>query len=100
MLAVAVLLHLSREELEPVLGRVHQAVRPEGLFGFTLKEGDGDAWTDAKISLPRYFVYWRETELRSALARTGWHVVSIEHVMGERDNWLYVLASPGCDDPS
>ena len=72
---------------------------PEGLFGFTLKEGDGDAWTDAKISVPRYFVYWRELS-SAALSRRPVGASSIEHVMGERDNWLYVLASPSCDDPS
>ena len=94
VLANAILLHLSRKELLQVLGRVHRAVREPGLFGFTLKEGDGDAWTDAKIGLPRHFVYWREPELRSDLSAMDWRVVSIEHVSGRRDDWLYVLATP------
>jgi hypothetical protein len=94
VLASAVLLHVSRQELLQVLGRVHRAVRDAGVFGFTLKEGDGDAWTRAKIDLPRHFVYWREPELRNALRTTGWRVVSIDHVAGRRDDWLYVLAKP------
>ncbi|MBO0812349.1 MAG: NUDIX domain-containing protein, partial [Microlunatus sp.] len=67
VLADAVLLHLNRTEFAAVAGRVAAAVRPGGLFAFTLKEGDGEAWSEAKLDLPRWFVYWREPEVRAVL---------------------------------
>ena len=61
--ASAVLLHFDREVLADVLGRCRAAVRPAGLLGFSMKEGDGERWTTAKLDAPRYYVYWRPDEL-------------------------------------
>lgn len=54
VLADAVLLHLTREEFVDVLRRARRAVRSGGLLALTLKEGDGEAWTQAKLGLPRH----------------------------------------------
>jgi hypothetical protein len=35
----------------------HAATRPDGVLVLTLKEGDGEAWSDAKLGMPRWFVY-------------------------------------------
>lgn len=63
-----------------------------GVLGLTLKEGDGEAWTTERLDLPRWFVYWREPDLRHALTNAGWVVESFAHVVGQFDPWLYVLA--------
>ncbi len=91
VLADAVLLHLGRDELARALAACHDAVRPGGLLAFTLKEGDGEAWSDAKLSAPRWFVYWRPRPLRDALERTGWTVVRLEQVTGSGEPWLAAL---------
>lgn len=91
VLADAVLLHLNRLEFADALKRVRAAVRPGGLLALTLKEGDGEAWSTAKLDLPRHFTYWREPALRAELARAGWVPLSIEHVAA-REPWLFVLA--------
>lgn len=90
--ANAVLLHLSREEFRDVLERSRRAVVDGGVLAFTLKEGEGEAWSYAKLDLPRHFTYWRESEVRAVLDRTGWTLRSIEHVKGRTDDWLYVFA--------
>jgi len=87
VLADAVLLHLTRDEFALALRKARAAA---GLLAFTLKEGDGDAWTTAKLDLPRHFTYWREEPLREVLTSTGWWPVAIERVQG-REPWLYVL---------
>jgi len=92
VLANAVLLHLSRSEFSAVVARVANAVRPGGLFAFTLKEGDGEAWTETKLDLPGWFVYWREPELRSVLEDAGWTVLWVERSRGPVDIWLNVIA--------
>jgi len=61
------------------------------LLALTLKEGDGEPWSDAKLGHPRWFAYWREEPLPEALIRTGWRVLSLEHVPGRMEPWLNVL---------
>ena len=94
LLANAVLLHLSRDELVLALSRARGALRSGGALGFTLKQGDGDSWSHAKVDLPRHFTYWRAAEIHDALETTGWQIRSLEQVSGRRDDWLYVLAQP------
>lgn len=93
ILANAVLLHLSRADLGVLLERVSRAVAPDGVLGFTLKEGDGEGWSYKKLGLPRHFTYWREHDLRALLSATGWTVTLLGHVEGHHDQWLFVLAS-------
>lgn len=92
VLANAVLLHLNRTEFAAVVERATEAVRPGGIFAFTLKEGDGEAWTEAKLDQPRWFVYWREPKVRAVLEAAGWTVLSLEHRPGRADDWLEIIA--------
>jgi SAM-dependent methyltransferase len=96
VLANAVLLHLSRPEFGDALRRMGRAVVPGGLLAITLKEGAGDGWSHRKLRMPRHFTFWREPELREVLASAGWSVISVEHVAGPTEPWLYVLARAGC----
>ncbi len=92
ILADAVLLHLTRVQFDAALRRCRSAVVSGGVLGVTLKEGDGWAWTTQKIDQQRFFTYWREPELRSVMARTGWEVVEVERTAGRRDSWLSLIA--------
>jgi SAM-dependent methyltransferase len=89
--ANAVLLHLSRDQFADLLRRARAATAPGGVLAFTLKEGDGEAWSEHKLGVPRHFTYWREPEVRAALDRAGWPDASIDHVAG-RESWLHVMA--------
>jgi len=95
VMANAVLLHLSREQFVDVLGRARCAVADHGVLAFTVKEGDGERWSRAKLGLPRHFTYWREPDLRNALEINGWQVLSLEHVTGQVEPWLFVVARSG-----
>jgi SAM-dependent methyltransferase len=92
VLADAVLLHLPADQFEGVLRRLADAVEPGGFLGLTLKEGDGHEWTTEKIEQPRFFQYWREPALRTALAVTGWEVIRLDRARGRSVPWLHVLA--------
>lgn len=94
VLAMAMLLHLTRAEVLELFVKARRAVRPGGVLAFTVKEGDGDGWSEAKLGRPRYFVYWREHELRAVLVTAGWTPVSVEHVSGSQEPWLFVIAEP------
>lgn len=86
--ANAVLLHLTPSQLDDLLVKAAGAVVPDGMLAFTVKEGDD--WTTTKIGHPRYFTYWREAALGRHLAAAGWTPVSVEHVQGRTEPWLYV----------
>jgi predicted TPR repeat methyltransferase len=99
VLANAVLPHLDRGQVEDVLGRARRAVVAGGILGFTVKEGDGAAWSDHKLGLPRHFTYWREPALRAVLRRTGWRVEFLDHVAVRDNDWLRVLAQQDAPQP-
>jgi len=82
VLANAVLLHLDRTQARLAVEACRQAVRPGGLFALTLKDGDGESWSDAKLGAPRWFVYWREEALRAQLSDAGWRVLDLRQVSG------------------
>ena len=93
--ANAVLLHLCDNELREVLLKIVTATSVDGLLAFTVKEGDGSAWTTDKILEPRFFQYWREPALRSLLVETGWEVLSVDHAVGRSADWLLFICRPG-----
>jgi SAM-dependent methyltransferase len=69
--ASACLLHVPRDELTGVLGRVHRALKQNGVFYASYKIGHGDGGRD---SLGRYYNYPSPEWLQSAYAASGaWH---------------------------
>ncbi|HTW03313.1 MAG TPA: class I SAM-dependent methyltransferase [Streptosporangiaceae bacterium] len=97
ILADAVLHHLRREQFADLLRRARAAVARGGILAFTVKEGDGAAWSD-NLGMPRHFTYWREPAVRAALEGAGWPDASVDHVSGH-DNWLFVLARARVPEP-
>lgn len=97
IMANAVLLHLSRPQFQDVLRRARASVSDSGVMAFTIKEGDGDGWTDVKLEVPRH---WRAPAVRAALHDADWEPISLDHVPGHGEDWLFALARAGRpDDP-
>jgi predicted TPR repeat methyltransferase len=91
--ANAVLVHLTGAQLDRVLVKALGAVRPGGLLAFTVKEGDGEAWSTAKVGRPRFFNYWREPALLEHVLAAGWDPLSVIHVQGRTEPWISVICS-------
>ncbi len=93
--AGACLLHVDRDDLPTVVGRLAEATRPGGLLHASLKEGDGESWSvHGNVSSPRHFTYWREEALRAVLEGAGWSVEHVGHGDSPHgDRWLEVLAT-------
>jgi len=92
IIANAVLLHLTDEETHHALRKVYDALKPSGRFSFSVKVGEGEAWTDGKLGLPRYFNYWNEASLRALLESVQYQNVIIDTVGKLDDTWLMVRA--------
>jgi hypothetical protein len=92
--ANASLLHVDRADLPRVLSRLADATEDGGLLFVSLKEGDGEDWSlHGNVTAPRFFTYWREEPLRSALTGAGWRVVGLERGDGSQgEGWLTVQA--------
>lgn len=92
--ANASLLHVDREDLSRVLSRLADATEDGGLLFVSVKEGDGEDWSlHGNVTAPRFFTYWREEPLRSALTGAGWRVVGLERGDGSQgEGWLTVQA--------
>ena len=95
--ANACLLHVPRTELADVLARIWRALKAEGVFYASYKEGDGDG----RDTLDRYYNYPSQDWLRATYADAGsWNALSIEtgEVMGFDNQWatmLFVVARKG-----
>ena len=93
--ANASLLHVARRDLSTVLERLREVSRPGGILRFSVKEGDGEAWsTHGAVVAPRHFTFWRAEPLRDIVTAAGWVEVSIrEGIAGKRrETWLEVTA--------
>ena len=92
--ADASLLHVDRDDLPRVLSRLADATATGGALFLGVKEGDGEDWSlHGNVTAPRFFTYWREEPLRSALGGAGWQVTSVERDESDRgEHWLLVTA--------
>jgi len=97
ILANAVLLHFTRRELPLVLSKVRRALAPNGRLAFSLKQGEGEGWSDAKLGAPRFFCYWQPAELEPELRQAGfthWQIHAT-HTGRAHADWLFVIAEAG-----
>ncbi len=65
--ASACLLHVPRDELESILGRIHRALKPSGVFYASFKIGEGDG----RDNLGRYYNYPSPEWLQTTYAAAG-----------------------------
>ena len=94
ILANAVLLHFNKAELALVLRKLLHSLKKGGRLAFSLKQGQGEVWSVAKIGAPRFFCYWEQAELEPFLGSAGFTRWSIEEALTGRVHaeWLFVIA--------
>lgn len=71
--ATAVLLHLDRDEVLPILKQFHTLLKPGGVVCVQVKEGIGEADVKEPISegKARHFTYFKKDEMESLLTQAG-----------------------------
>lgn len=93
VLANAVFLHFMPTELASVLDKIFAALNDGGRLAFTVKQGDGEKWTDAKLGADRYFCYWQPDALRKLVENAGFTIRKISsNQKTTRDVWVQVIA--------
>lgn len=92
--ANAVLLHFTRDEAAAVISKVYDALKPGGVFAFTLKQGDGEEWSEDKLGAPRFFTYWTDKQIHDVLTNAGFGDISMwgDRVDARNVKWLQIIA--------
>lgn len=93
ILASAVFLHFTADEFRYVLTKLKGSLSGSGILGFSVKNGVGEEWSDAKMSAPRFFHYWSEDNLKTVLAETGYSIIDMRRSYD--DKWLHVTCGLG-----
>lgn len=90
VLANAVMVHFTRGECAEALERVALMLKPDGVFAFSLKIGEGEEWSDHKMDAPRYFNYWQPEELVKLVEASGYDLIDVDATTDGK--WLFVIA--------
>lgn len=90
--ANAVLLHFTPDQVKEILQKAHRSLKPTGILAFSVKRGNGQSWSEAKLNAPRYFYYWKRDDLESVVKVAGFKVVELADRNGTSDKWLQVIA--------
>jgi 2-polyprenyl-3-methyl-5-hydroxy-6-metoxy-1,4-benzoquinol methylase len=97
--ANAVLLHFTRDEVKQVLRKVFNALSDHGTFAFTVKQGEGEKWSEPsedKLGVPRYFCYWTGDQIAQVVKEAGFaEVKATGDQPTSRATWVQVIARKG-----
>jgi len=88
IVAAAVFLHFNKKELTSVLNKLRGNLANDGILAFSVKLGDGEEWSTHKMDAPRYFRYWRESELAKLLDENGYTVIDVRTTIEKK--WLHL----------
>lgn len=93
--ADAVLLHFTRDEVAEATRKIHGALTHSGRFSFSLKQGQGESWSEDKLGAPRYFCYWEQPQITELLASSGFSDVRVSDGGSGHNNakWLHIIAT-------
>lgn len=87
------LLHVPKEQFGRVLVEIHRVLKPGGIFGLGLIEGDGEEYRDTKHDgNPRWFSYYGVEEARDLLERNGFGLMYTQRTTPRTRTFLHFLA--------
>jgi SAM-dependent methyltransferase len=91
--ANACLLHVPRRDLPAIIGRIHRALKPRGVFHASFKAGQAEG----RDQFGRYYNYPSVDWLRESYQPGPWRSVDIQMRSGsgydhKPTDWLHVLA--------
>ncbi|MDQ2756539.1 MAG: class I SAM-dependent methyltransferase [Actinomycetota bacterium] len=92
VLANAVFLHFTPDELALVLAKVASALVPGGVLGFSVKVGVGTQWSEHKLGVARFYQYWQGEPLLAFVEAAGLVDVDLELDVGDPWGWYFVVA--------
>ncbi|HEY5972858.1 MAG TPA: class I SAM-dependent methyltransferase [Pseudoxanthomonas sp.] len=92
VMALCVLLHIDRDLTDPVLRKVAGALRPEGVFLVSVREGEGELWETGEVSGEYHVVLWSRDAFVARLATAGLRVDWSARSVDTEGPWWTFLA--------
>lgn len=87
VVALCVLIHVPRDQIDQVLTRIAQALRPDGAFLVSMRDGDGE--TSGKY----HTVYWHRDDFAARMEAAGFVLAWDEYSVDcDNDAWNTFLA--------
>jgi SAM-dependent methyltransferase len=90
-MALCVLLHIERDQIDDVLRKVAGALEPGGVFLLSTREGRGELWENGQSGDYRV-VFWEPDAFAVRLATSGLGVEWSERSVDDDGSWLHFLA--------
>lgn len=91
VMALCVLLHIERDQIDHVLGKVASSLEPGGVFLLSTREGRGELWENGQSGDYRV-VLWDHDVFAVRLATSGLGVEWSARSADDDGSWLHVLA--------
>ena len=87
LLAMGVLIHVDREQVDPVLRKIHTALKPGGAFLVAMRKGEGETGGEY------HTVQWTGERFATRLAAAGLSIAwDTEWVGRDGNEWVTFLA--------
>lgn len=100
IIANCVFQHFHSSQLEMIIAKVFQSLRPSGRFSFIIAGGAGEGFLQSSIAESFYWCRWSPDDLRYLLKQAGFPQADISvHLDINKSSWLSVFVEkPGSID--
>ena len=82
-------LHVPKKDVGAPLDEAYRILRPSGIFGLGMIEGDFDGYRDSSgVDMPRWFSHYEKSELEKLICGHGFEAVYFEQFKPRSRNYL------------
>lgn len=88
------ILHVPKAEVPKAFSEIARVLKPRGVFGLGLIEGDTEFYRDSSrsVSLPRWFSFYQKEEIEDLLEKHGFSIVYFEQFKPGSKNYLNFIS--------
>lgn len=88
------LLHIPKAEVGRSLMEIHRVLKPGGVFGLGLIEGDAEMYRESSgVKQPRWFSYYSQVEVASLLKQYGFEISHEGNFHPKTRNYLHFISN-------
>ncbi len=83
------LLHVPKSKVEKPLSEIRRAIKPNGIFGLGLIEGDTELYRESSgVGKPRWFSFYKKEEVEKLLSKYDFEIFYFEEFKVNTKNYL------------